>query len=95
MQVHLLITLPTSIVLDEATAPSFDLYTAPRLLLDVFHVLATLTYDLCAQVEAGDRLEVDGDALFRPLAASKGVALDLRLLGLLTTAEAALVDEVG
>ena len=92
MQIHLLITLPACIVIHEATATTLDLHTTARFLLDVLDVAPARTNNLSTQIEARDWLEVDGNALFRPLAATERIALDLRLL---STTEAALVDEIG
>lgn len=93
MQIHLLIALHLGIVLLETAASALDLDSAASLLLDVFHVRPASSDDLGAQVESGNRLKVDGDALFGPLATSEVVALDLRRI-LSRATETALVDQV-
>ena len=94
MQIHLLIALHLGVVFLETASSSLDLNPAARLLLDVFYVGPTSSDNLSAQVESRNGLEVDRDALFGPLAASKVVALDLR--GVLSRAtETAFVDQVG
>lgn len=92
MQIHLLITLPARVMLHEPTATAFDLHAAARLALDVLDIASAGAHDLRAQVEARNGFEIDGNALFRPLAATERVTLDLWLF---SAAEAALVDEVG
>jgi hypothetical protein len=93
MQVHLLIALHLSVVLLESTATSLDLDSATRLLLDVLDVRSTSSNDLGAQVETRDRLEIDRDALLRPLATSQVIALDLGLF-LSRATEATFVDQI-
>lgn len=93
MQVHLLIALHLSVVLFESTATSLDLDSATRLLLDVLDVRSTSSNDLGAQVETRDRLEIDRDALLRPLATSQVIALDLGLF-LSRATEATFVDQI-
>ena len=93
MQVHLLIALHLSAVLLESTATSLDLDSATRLLLDVLDVRSTSSNDLGAQVETRDRLEIDRDALLRPLATSQVIALDLGLF-LSRATEATFVDQI-
>ena len=56
-------------------------------------VAPSRAYNLGAQVEARNGFEIDRDALFRPLATTERIALDL-LFGL-AAAKTALVDEVG
>jgi len=92
VQIHLLIALPSRVVLHEAAAAPLDLHTASRLLLDMLDVAASCANDLRAQVETRDRFEVDGDLLLRPLTTTERVAFHLRLF---SATEAALVDEVG
>lgn len=101
MQVHLFVALPASVMLHKAAAATFDLHLSSRLILDILDVAATMTDDLCTQVEAGDRLKVDRNALFRPLATTELVTLEgwvlllrLLLLALVTSTEASLVDQV-
>ena len=93
MQVHLLIALHLSVVLLESTATSLDLDSATRLLLDVLDVRSTSSNNLGAQVETRDRLEIDRDALLRPLATSQVIALDLGLF-LSRATEATFVDQI-
>lgn len=92
MQIHLLIALPAGIVLHEATSSALDLHATPCLLLDVLYVTSTRTHNLRTQVEARDGLEVDWDALFRPLTTAERVTLNLFWL---SATEATLVDQVG
>lgn len=89
-------------MLHKAAAATFDLHLGSRLVLDILDVAATMTDHLCTQVEAGDRLKVDRNALFRPLATTELVTLEgwvlllllLLLLPLVTSTEASLVDKV-
>ena len=94
MQIHLLITLHLGIVLLETASSALDLNSAARLLLNVLHIGSTSSDNLGAQVESGNRLEIDRDALFGPLAASEMIALDLGL-GLSWATETAFVNQVG
>ena len=55
-------------MLHETGSTTLDLDTASGFLLDMFDIRTALTYNLSTEVEAGDRLEVDGDLFFRPLA---------------------------
>ena len=93
VQVHLLIAFHLSVVFLESTATSLDLDTATRLLLNVLDVRSTSSNDLGAQVETRDRLEIDRDALLRPLATSQVIALDLGLF-LSRATEATFVDQI-
>lgn len=70
VQVHLLVTLHLSIMFLESTAPTLDLNSATRLLLNVLDVRSASSNDLSAQVEARNGLEIDWDTLLRPLAAA-------------------------
>lgn len=71
MKEHVLITLPSCGNLQISRTTAFDLDTAPCLLLDVFHIGTTVTDDLCAKVESGQRLELDGNLLLGPFALSR------------------------
>jgi hypothetical protein len=93
VQVHLLIALHLSVVFLESTATSLDLDTATCLLLNVLDVRSTSSNNLGAQVETRDRLEIDRDALLRPLATSQVIALDLGLF-LSRATEATFVDQI-
>jgi hypothetical protein len=66
MQIHRFITFLSSMVLSETRTSAFDLYLAMGLLLNVFHIGATLADHLCAKIETRNRLQVNWDALFRP-----------------------------
>lgn len=79
-------------MLHESTTAALNLHTTSRLLLDIFHVLSSLTDNLSAQVETRDWLKIDGNALFWPLAPTEMIALDLWFFA---AAETAFVDEVG
>jgi hypothetical protein len=105
VQEHGLVVLLVGVRVLELGAAALDLHAASRFVLDVLDVGAARTDDLGAQVEARDRLEVDGDLLLGPLALlrlagsegastypSKFVALKLVRIA---AAEAPLVDEVG
>jgi hypothetical protein len=93
MQVHLLIALHLSIMFLESTATTLDLDSATRLLLDMLHVRSTSSNDLSAQVETRNGLEIDRDALLRPLATAQVIALDLGLF-LSGATETTFVDQV-
>lgn len=83
-------------MLKEATASALDLHTTPSLLLNVLHIGSALANNLSAKVEPWNGFEIDRDALFRPLAPTERVTLELRLFFRLVAApEATLVDEVG
>lgn len=56
MEVHRLVTLPASALLDETGVASFDLDTASCLLLDMLDVSASVTDYLCSEIETLDRL---------------------------------------
>ena len=68
MQIHWLIALSTSTMLHETRIAALDLNTASCFLLDVLNVSASMTHDLCSQVESRKGLKVDGNTLFRPFA---------------------------
>jgi hypothetical protein len=93
VQVHLLIALHLGIVFLESTAPSLDLDSATRLLLDVLDVRPASSNDLSAQVEARNGLEIDWDTLLRPLATAQVIALDLGLF-LSRATETTFVDQI-
>jgi hypothetical protein len=93
VEIHLLITLHLSIMFLESTAPTLDLDSATRLLLDVLDIRSTSSNDLGAQVETGNGLEIDRDTLLRPLATAQMIALDLGLF-LSRATEATLVDQI-
>ena len=95
MQIHLLIALHASFLLHESTASALDLHSALGLLLDVLDVLTALANNLSPQIETRNRLELDGNAFFRPFAATERIALDIRLRLATSTLKAALVDQVG
>lgn len=66
VQEHRVVAFALRAVFDEAGATALDLDAAAGLLLDVLHIRTTLTNDLGAQIEPGNRLEVDWDALVWP-----------------------------
>lgn len=68
MEEHSLVTFTTSARFNEARSTALDLNTATSLLLDVLHISTALSDDLSTQVETGNRLKIDGDALIRPFA---------------------------
>lgn len=68
MEVHGFVAFLPRICLEEAGPTTFDLDSTAGLGLDVFDVGAAVADHLGAQVEAGDGLEVDGDAFFGPFA---------------------------
>lgn len=68
MEMHRLVALLVSLAFQEPGALALDLNSTPSLILDVFHVRATLADDLSAEIESADRFEVDGDLFFKPLA---------------------------
>ena len=94
MEVHLLIALHLGIMFLEAASPALDLDSAARLLLNVLDVRSLRSDNLGTQVESRNGLEVDGNALFGPLATSQMVALNWWLL-FPRTAETAFVDQIG
>ncbi len=68
MEIHWFVAFLVGPMLYKARIPSFDLDTAAGFLLDMLDVSTTVTYHLCPEVEAGDWLKINGDALFRPFA---------------------------
>lgn len=66
MQEHGFVAFALGAVFNEARATALDLNAATGLLLDVLHIRTALADDLRAQIETGDRFEVDGDALVWP-----------------------------
>jgi len=68
VQIHRLITLHASIVLDEAGATALDLNPATGLVLNVLHELTSLANNLRSKVETRDWLEVNRETLFGPFA---------------------------
>lgn len=66
MQIHGFVTFLTSAELHEPGSTTFDLYTTSSLLLDMLDISASMTYDLCPQIETWKRLQIKRDALFRP-----------------------------
>lgn len=71
VQIHVLLSLTACCVLDVARSSTFNLHTASCLLLNVFHIRASMADDLCAKVETRDRLKVDGNLLLGPFALEK------------------------
>lgn len=80
-------------MLHKAASSTLDLYTTSSLLLNVFYVATACSDNLRAQVEAWNGFEVDGNALFWPLATAEVIAVRL-LAGLFSSAESALIDQV-
>ena len=68
VKVHWLITFLISAMFDEAGVAPLNLDPASGFLLNVFDVGASVSDNLRSQVESLNGLEIDGDALFRPLA---------------------------
>ena len=68
VEVHWLIALAVGAMLHKTGISSFDLNTTSGFLLDMLDVGASMTHHLCSQVEARDRLQIDGYPLFRPFA---------------------------
>lgn len=68
MEEHRFVAFTASAGFDEARATTLDLDTATSLLLDVLHISTALSNDLSAQVETGNWLKIDGNALIRPFA---------------------------
>lgn len=80
VQIHLLVALAVSRSLKVARSTALDLHSAVRLLLDVLHVGTTVSHDLRTQVEARNRLKIDGDLGVGPLSSAKLISLDLFLV---------------
>jgi len=68
VQIHWLITLHASVVLDEAGTTTLNLNSTTGLVLNVLHVLTTLANNLSSKVKTRDWFEVNREALFRPFA---------------------------
>lgn len=66
---HFIVALQISVSFDISRAATFDLDTTSRFLLDVLNIRAARTDYLGSKVETWDRLQTNGDALFRPLVA--------------------------
>ena len=67
VHMHGLITLPTRVSLEKATALTFDLDTGLRLCLDMLHKGTSRPNDLCSSVKVANRSQVDKDLFFFPL----------------------------
>jgi hypothetical protein len=52
----------------EARPPAFDLNSATCLLLDVLHILSTMSYNRCTKIKTRNRLQSNGYFFFRPFA---------------------------
>lgn len=63
---HVLINFLIGGCLEVTRSSSFDLDSASRLLLDILHIRPTMADNLCAQVEAGSRVDANGYLFFRP-----------------------------
>lgn len=74
MQVHGLVTFLASARFNKARATALDLDTTASFLLNVLHIRTTLSNYLGAQVESGNRFEVDRDALIGPFTLNVGLA---------------------
>jgi hypothetical protein len=94
MKKHVVFALLAGRRFDIARAAALDLHTTPRLLLDVLDICTAMANDLRPQVEAGNRLKTNGDALFGPFPSPILIALHTLLL-LVSATETALVDELG
>ncbi len=71
MKVHRLIALLIRAMLCEARVPSFNLHSAAGFLLNMLHVSASVTYNLCSQIEPRYRLEINRDAFLGPFTLRK------------------------
>src|SRR5436309_3000442 len=109
MEEHVVLALQSRRCFNIAGTPALDLHAAACLLLDVLNISATMPHNLGSKVEAGYRLQADGDALLRPFPLSsvrrcqpknqdthpaKLITLNLLLL-LISASEAALVNKLG
>jgi hypothetical protein len=109
MQIHVLIALAASALLQEAGATALDLDAAPGLLLNVLDVGTAMANNLRSEIEARNWLEINGYLLFGPFALYpcqherptrvlnifySAKLISLHLLWLPST-EASLVNEVG
>lgn len=86
MQIHLLIAFSASTMLHKSRIAALDLNTASRFLLDVLNVSASMTHDLCSQIESRKGLKIDGDTLFRPFALVSRQSFGIMVLGRTTYA---------
>lgn len=68
VQVHGLIALMTSGVLDKPRVPALDLNTAAGRRLNMLYILTTLADNLGTQVESRNGFKIDGNALIWPFA---------------------------
>lgn len=91
VQIHLLVALAVSRSLKVARSTALNLHSAVRLLLDVLHVGTTVSHDLRTQVEARNRLKIDGDLGVGPLSSAKLISLHLFLV---TASESSFVYKV-
>lgn len=111
MEVHVLFAFTARGGFDVSGPAALDLNTASSFRLDMLDVCATVSNNLSAQVETGDRLERDCYLLLGPFAlymvsrffhnkfdstySAKLVTLDRRLLGVVAALKAALIDKLG
>ena len=82
MEVHCFIALLVRAVFCEARTTTFDLHSAARFLLNVFHISSSMTYYLRSKIEARDRFKVDWNLFLGPL--SSAILITFKLLGLAT-----------
>lgn len=105
MQIHVLVALTVSGSLQVSRTAALDLHTALGFLLDMLDISTAVPNNLSTQVEAGDRLQANGDLLLGPFAlrnisqwnlmsghtyTTVFISLDLLLV---TTTKTALVDQ--
>lgn len=76
MKEHVLIALVVSGCFEVARAAAFDLDTTSGFLLDVLHIGTAMADHLSSQVETVNRLEIDGNLLFRPFPLQKTLAVN-------------------
>ena len=77
MKIHGLLALLIRAVLHKSRALSLNLHTTARFLLNVLDVGASMANDLCAKVEARERLHINGDAFFRPFTLQQSATCQL------------------
>ncbi len=68
MEIHRLVAFSASAMLHKSRVTALDLDTATSFLLDMLDVSASMTYNLCSQIEPRKWLEVDWYTLFWPFA---------------------------
>lgn len=74
MQVHRLVAFSACRRFNKARASALNLHTAACFLLDMLYVRAAMADNLCAKIESGDWVEVDGNLLIWPFFLCIGVS---------------------